>query len=208
MDIILITRDPDFFPAIQDALDGEFSVQKIAPFDRLPSTPVALVDMNSVMPQEAANLAAAEDAAFIALVPQAMLETFGGFEGMEDWVVQGASPAELRSRVRMAMRRQGLLEQLHAILLEDLVIDQDRYEVRVKGIPVELTYKEFELLRFLASNPGRVFSREVLLDRVWGYDYYGGTRTVDVHIRRIRSKIETGAREYIKTVRGAGYMFE
>ncbi len=208
MDIILITRDPDFFPTIQDALGGEFSLQKLAPFDHLPSTPVALVDMNSVSPQEAAHLAAAEDAAFIALVPQAMLETFGGFEGMEDWVVQDATPAELRSRVRLALRRQGLLEQLHAILLEDLVIDQDRYEVRVRGNPVELTFKEFELLRFLASNPGRVFSREVLLDRVWGYDYYGGTRTVDVHIRRIRSKIETGQREYIKTIRGAGYMFE
>ncbi len=208
MDIVLITRDPDLPPVIQDALGGEFTLVKIAPFDRLPSTPVALVDMNSVMPQEAVNLVRAEDAAFIALVPQAMLETFGGFEGMEDWVVTDATPVELRTRVRLALRRQGLLEQLHAILVEDLVIDQDRYEVRVQGVPVELTYKEFELLRFLASNPGRVFSREVLLDRVWGYDYYGGTRTVDVHIRRIRSKIETGPREYIKTIRGAGYMFE
>ncbi len=208
MDIVLITRDPELPPSIQDALGGEFTLLKLAPFDHLPPAPVALVDMNSVMPQEAANLVRAEDAAFIALVPQAMLETWGGFEGMEDWAVMDAAPVELRTRVRLALRRQGLLEQLHAILVEDLVIDQDRYEVRVQGMPVELTYKEFELLRFLASNPGRVFSREVLLDRVWGYDYYGGTRTVDVHIRRIRSKIETGAREYIKTVRGAGYMFE
>ncbi len=208
MDIILITRDPHLSPVIQDALGGEFSLQSTLPFEQLPSTPVALVDMNSVMPHEAANLAAAEDAAFIALLPQAMLETFGGFEGMEDWVVQEASPVEIRTRVRLALRRRGLLEQLHSILLEDLVIDQDRYEVRLQGNPVELTYKEFELLRFMASNPGRVFSREVLLDRVWGYDYYGGTRTVDVHIRRIRSKIETGPREYIKTIRGAGYMFE
>lgn len=208
MDIVLITRDPELPPAIQDALGGEFTVVKIVPFDHLPSTPIALVDMNSVMPQEAANLVRTEDAACIALVPQAMLEAFGGFEGMEDWVMLDATPVELRTRVRLALRRRGLLEQLHAILLEDLVIDQDRYEVRVQGAPVELTYKEFELLRFLASNPGRVFSREVLLDRVWGYDYYGGTRTVDVHIRRIRSKIETGGREYIKTIRGAGYMFE
>ena len=208
MNILLITRDPEFLPTIHEALAGEFTFQRIAPFDQLPDTPVALVDIGSVMPQEAASLAAAEDAAFIAVVPDAMLETFGGFEGMEDWVVLDATPLELGTRVRLALRRQGLLEQLHAILLEDLVIDQDRYEVRVGGNPVELTFKEFELLRFLASNPGRVFSREVLLDRVWGYDYYGGTRTVDVHIRRIRSKIETGQREYIKTIRGAGYLFE
>jgi DNA-binding response OmpR family regulator len=76
------------------------------------------------------------------------------------------------------------------------------------GSPVELTYKEFELLRFLASRPGKVFTREVLLRQVWGYDYFGGARTVDVHIRRIRSKIERGGRTYIRTVRGVGYVFE
>ena len=73
--------------------------------------------------------------------------------------------------------------------------------------PVDLTYKEFELLKFLATHPGKVFTREVLLDKVWGYDYYGGTRTVDVHIRRLRAKIETGPTPYIETVRNVGYKF-
>ena len=78
----------------------------------------------------------------------------------------------------------------------------------MSGAPVELTYKEFELLRFLADRPGKVFTREVLLEQVWGYDYFGGSRTVDVHIRRIRSKIEREGHTYIRTVRGVGYIFE
>ena len=86
-------------------------------------------------------------------------------------------------------------------------IDFERYEVHVHGEPIDLTYKEFELLKFLAMHPGKVFTREALLDKVWGYDYYGGTRTVDVHIRRLRSKIETGGAAYIDTVRNVGYKF-
>ncbi|MBI3087283.1 MAG: winged helix-turn-helix transcriptional regulator [Candidatus Omnitrophica bacterium] len=88
-----------------------------------------------------------------------------------------------------------------------LAMDFERYEVHVRGEPVDLTYKEFELLKFLATHPGRVFSREALLDKVWGYDYYGGTRTVDVHVRRLRAKLETGRRVYIQTVRNVGYKF-
>jgi DNA-binding response OmpR family regulator len=74
-------------------------------------------------------------------------------------------------------------------------------------VPVDLTYKEFELLKFLATQPGKVFTREALLDKVWGYDFYGGTRTVDVHIRRLRSKLEAGDQVYIETVRHVGYKF-
>jgi DNA-binding response OmpR family regulator len=87
-----------------------------------------------------------------------------------------------------------------------VVIDLERYTVTVDGDVVDLTYKEYELLAFLAGSPGRPFTREALLDRVWGYDYYGGARTVDVHVRRIRSKIE-GRRQYIETVRNVGYRF-
>ncbi len=92
--------------------------------------------------------------------------------------------------------------------MRDLLFDFDRYEVRFKGHPLELTFKEYELLRFLATHPGKVFTREVLLEQVWGYGYYGGSRTVDVHIRRIRSKIDSPGHVYISTVRGAGYLFE
>lgn len=123
---------------------------------------------------------------------------------LDDFALDGSTGEELRARIRRmlgAEKPQGGRE-------DGLVIDEDRYEVRVDGSPVELTYKEFELLRFLASRPGKVFTREVLLEQVWGYDYFGGSRTVDVHVRRIRSKIEREGRTYIRTVRGVGYIFE
>ena len=93
------------------------------------------------------------------------------------------------------------------IRVGDLAIDLSRYEVTQGGRRMELTFKEYELLKFFATNPGKVFSREHLLNAVWGYDYYGGTRTVDVHIRRLRSKIENGPVLFIDTVRNVGYRF-
>lgn len=114
---------------------------------------------------------------------------------------------------RLAERLHFMMWKLHKVDVKNgfsqggLVIDFERYEVHVKGAPVDLTYKEFELLRFLVQHPGKVFTREALLDKVWGYDYYGGTRTVDVHIRRLRSKIETRGANYIDTVRNVGYKF-
>jgi len=117
------------------------------------------------------------------------------------------------SAQRLAQRFEFLLWKLHGVDLKhglrigDLVINVERYEVRVKGKLVTLTYKEFELLKFLAMQPGKVFTREALLDKVWGYDYIGGTRTVDVHIRRLRSKIEVGGASYIETLRNVGYKF-
>ena len=89
----------------------------------------------------------------------------------------------------------------------ELAIDLERYEVTLSGRKVALTYKEFQLLALLASNPGRVYSREVLLSTLWGYDYLGGTRTVDVHIRRLRSKIEASDRVYLETIWNVGYRF-
>jgi two-component system alkaline phosphatase synthesis response regulator PhoP len=89
-----------------------------------------------------------------------------------------------------------------------MTIDLERYDVTVGGRRVSLTYKEFQLLVLLASNPGRVYSRENLLSQVWGYDYLGGTRTVDVHVRRLRSKIESPDRSFIETIYLVGYRFK
>jgi two-component system alkaline phosphatase synthesis response regulator PhoP len=89
----------------------------------------------------------------------------------------------------------------------DLVIDLDNCEVTVAGRLITLTFKEYELLRFMAAIPGRVFTRDALLDEVWGHDYFGGDRTVDVHIRRLRSKIEDSTHTFIDTVRNIGYRF-
>ncbi|MBI3129525.1 MAG: response regulator transcription factor [Candidatus Tectomicrobia bacterium] len=90
---------------------------------------------------------------------------------------------------------------------QGLALDEERYEIRLDGNLIDLTYREFELLKHLMNNPGRVFDREQLLNLVWGVDYIGGPRTVDVHIRRIRAKIEVGGRTFITTIRGVGYKF-
>jgi two-component system alkaline phosphatase synthesis response regulator PhoP len=206
---LLVTTDTALYDSLMEQLGGEFELLEVAPGLRLPSAAAVLVDMRELEYRHIAGLQLPRDMALIALVPAEKLGTFQGFEGLDDWADVATGGTELRARIMNALRRRGLLEQRErAIQVDELIVDPDRYEVRVGGAAVELTFKEFELLRFLASNPGRVFSREVLLDRVWGFDYYGGTRTVDVHIRRIRSKIETGTRVYIKTIRGAGYLFE
>ncbi len=108
---------------------------------------------------------------------------------------------------RLIWQKQNV-DHNQVVQTQDLTIDLVRYEVRFKGELVDLTYKEYELLKFLAANPGKVFTREVLLNKVWGYDYFGGTRTVDVHIRRLRSKIEDHNHTYIETVRNIGYRFK
>lgn len=124
---------------------------------------------------------------------------------LDDFVLAPLDDEELRVRVLRALARSGG-EAGGVLRRGGVVIDLERYTVTVDGEVVDLTYKEYELLAFLAGSPGRPFTREALLDRVWGYDYYGGARTVDVHVRRIRSKIES-RRQYIETVRNVGYRF-
>lgn len=124
---------------------------------------------------------------------------------VDDFVVEPLRSLELASRVRRLLWKVGAGESRATIRVGDLTLDQERYEVRVSGRLVRLTYKEYELLRLLASYPGRVFTREELLSKVWGYDYFGGTRTVDVHVRRLRSNIEDADHSFIETVWGVGY---
>ncbi len=124
---------------------------------------------------------------------------------IEDFLLSPLDDEELRVRVLRALARAGG-DEGSVLRRGGVVVDLERYTVTVDGAVVDLTYKEYELLAFLAGTPGRPFTREALLDRVWGYDYYGGARTVDVHVRRIRSKIE-GRRQYIETVRNVGYRF-
>ncbi|MFC4335024.1 response regulator transcription factor [Salininema proteolyticum] len=128
---------------------------------------------------------------------------------VDDFLLSGAGPAEVEARLRLAVgrRESEKLDSADMIKVGDLVIDPDMYSCKIKGQPLDLTYKEFELLRYLAEHPGRVFSREQLLREVWGYDYYGGTRTVDVHIRRLRAKLGSEHEALIGTVRQVGYRF-
>ena len=134
--------------------------------------------------------------------------------GADDYITKPFSVREVLARIRAVFRRiqqsaQAKEERPKKIIARELEIDTEKYEVRVRNRMVSLTPLEFELLRFLAENEGKVFSRDVLLDKLWGYDYYGDTRTVDVHIRRLRTKIEEDASnpKYIITVRGKGYKF-
>ncbi|MBN2169375.1 MAG: winged-helix domain-containing protein [Actinobacteria bacterium] len=123
---------------------------------------------------------------------------------LDDFVCGNDVALEIETRVKV-LRARGELDE-NAINCGELIINLDSHQVLLSGRPVDLTYKEFELLRMLASTPGRAYSREDLLKNIWGYDYFGGTRTVDVHVRRLRSKIEqTG--KYIETVHGIGYRF-
>ena len=117
-------------------------------------------------------------------------------------------PAELAARLRLLSTRAVVPEQVGDDQIEvgDLVIDVTAYTARIRGQIIDLTYKEFELLKYLALNQGRVLTREVLLSKVWGYDYFGGTRTVDVHIRRLRAKLGQFD-HFIGTVRNVGYRF-
>ena len=134
--------------------------------------------------------------------------------GMTDVILDTASPAELDARIRIALsRRQVAIEpspEEHIIRSGDVCVDEAAYTAKLGDRLLDLTYKEFELLKYLAQHPGRVFTRDQLLQEVWGYDYFGGTRTVDVHVRRLRQKLETNPDEprWITTVFGVGYRFE
>lgn len=125
---------------------------------------------------------------------------------MADVVMPPLDPDEVRLRLSRLLWATSVTEDGHRVRRGGLAIDMERYQVSVDGEVVDLTYKEYELLCFLATNPGKPYTREALLNRVWGYDYYGGSRTVDVHIRRIRAKIERRER-FIDTVRNVGYRF-
>jgi DNA-binding response OmpR family regulator len=129
--------------------------------------------------------------------------------GADDVILHTAGPAEVEARLRLAIGRQASLAPAtpDEIRSGDLAIDEATYTARLRGRALDLTFKEFELLKFLAQHPGRVFTRAHLLQEVWGYDYFGGTRTVDVHVRRLRAKLGVEHEALIGTVRNVGYRF-
>ncbi|MEW2525656.1 response regulator transcription factor [Streptomyces sp. NPDC047071] len=129
--------------------------------------------------------------------------------GIDDVLLDTAGPAEVEARLRLAMGRKEITADDSPMEIRngDLSVDEATYSAKLKGRVLDLTFKEFELIKYLAQHPGRVFTRAQLLQEVWGYDYFGGTRTVDVHVRRLRAKLGVEHESLIGTVRNVGYRF-
>lgn len=141
----------------------------------------------------------------IAIAP---IETAASLDGaIDDFVLSPLNITELITRAKRILKKKANTSNRDCITIGKLVIDVDKYEVSLNGKLISLTFREYELLKFLAANAGRVFTRDALLNGVWGEDFFGGDRTVDVHIRRLRSKIEDETNNYIETVRNIGYRF-
>lgn len=146
----------------------------------------------------------------LAVVTEGALAAVTADWGVDDVILETAGPAEVEARLRLAIERlAGGVEPNPdpVVRVGDLVVDEVTYTAKLRGRLLDLTYKEFELLKFLAQHPGRVFTRGQLLQEVWGYDYFGGTRTVDVHVRRLRAKLGGEHEQLIGTVRNVGYRF-
>ena len=174
---------------------------------------LALIDTSFMTSMEITTcLQACEEseAHTIALVPRSRVPALDVTLRLTDFIVSPPDPDELVIRAQRALRagEQQADEESHIIRAGDLQIDTSSYEVTIGGSRVGLRFKEYELLKLLAENPGRVFSRDALLNQIWGYEYFGGTRTVDVHIRRLRSKIEDADHNnFIETIWNVGYRF-
>ncbi len=145
------------------------------------------------------------DAPVLVALTVARLPALDVSAGMNDFVLLPLVPAELYARLRQLDWRTSTFGSDEVLKVDDLVIDLAGYEARLGGRRLELTHQEFELLRFLAQHRGRVFTRDQLLERVWGYQYAGGTRTVDIHVRRVRAKLGVTAGGLVETVRNVGY---
>ncbi|MFQ5879221.1 MAG: winged helix-turn-helix domain-containing protein [Dehalococcoidia bacterium] len=215
--IAIIGSDSDALRPLAEVLEREgYTVALREPGEEATSS--LAVDLPDVLLVEMAALPAmsklkellgreAQVPAAVAIVQPDQMESYDYTLGLADFVVWPTTPAEVVMRVKQALWRRANISSDSLLKFGDLLIDLANYKVYVAERPVELTFKEYELLRFLATHHGHVYSREALLNHVWGYDYYGGARTVDVHIRRLRSKVEDRSHTFIETVRNVGYRF-
>jgi DNA-binding response OmpR family regulator len=180
--------------------------------DGSPSDQLALVDTTYLTSAEVKRCVSAcseVNIPVIALVSRNRIADLDPSLPITDFISSPPDPDELVIRAQFALREDedDAISDDELIRMGDLIIDTSSYEVTLSGERIGLRFKEYELLRLLAENPGRVFTRDALLNQVWGYEYFGGTRTVDVHIRRLRSKIEDSDHSYIETIWNVGYRF-
>jgi DNA-binding response OmpR family regulator len=152
------------------------------------------------------------DQPVVLIVSEGGLAVVAADWGIDDVVLDSAGPAEIDARIRVALGRMAAAKdpddpEAHLIRGGEVVVDEATYTAKLGKRTLDLTFKEFELLKYLVQHPGRVFTRDQLLQEVWGYDYFGGTRTVDVHVRRLRAKLGPENEALIGTVRNVGYRF-
>ncbi len=175
-----------------------------------PSSDVVIVDARGDLVQAKALCriltTTGISAALMVVVTEGAMPALNQEWGFDDLVLATAGPGEVDARIRLLTTRSQADANDQMISASGVTIDEVSYQARVNGKALDLTFKEFELLRFLAGHPQRVFTREQLLSEVWGYDYFGGTRTVDVHVRRLRAKLGD-MESLIGTVRNVGYRF-
>ncbi|GAA1638253.1 winged helix-turn-helix transcriptional regulator [Georgenia ruanii] len=219
-ELLLLTADPagaaHVLPALT-LLGHRVTVAPMAPSALVDHAEAAAVLLDARRDLVAARTLCRMLSGPLAAPPVLLVLAEGGFTavsttwGAADVVLESAGPAEVEARLRMVAERTQVPrapEEPERVEAGDLVIDASAYTARIRGRVLDLTYKEFELLRHLAQHPGRVLSRAQLLQEVWGYDYYGGTRTVDVHVRRLRAKLGSEHDQMIGTVRNVGYRFD
>ncbi|WP_342660544.1 hypothetical protein Rruber_00642 [Rhodococcus ruber] len=216
MELLLLTSDPDPEAVLPSLSLLAHSVRpaptEVSSLLEAGSADIAVVDART-------DLAAARGLCRLlgstgSAIPVVAVLTEGGLVavnpewGLDDILLTTTGPAELDARLRLLVARSGAAagpENSGKITLGELSIDEGTYTARLRGRPLDLTYKEFELLKYLAQHAGRVFTRAQLLQEVWGYDFFGGTRTVDVHVRRLRAKLGPEYESLIGTVRNVGY---
>lgn len=214
-DIVIVTDRPEAILTLVAGLEeGGHRVGLIAFADPPAGSPDpdllivdAVKDWASARERCRAAGATTSNLRIMAVVAADTLDAIGPDWNADTFLIDGCSVAEALARIRLTIGPQ-VTESSSVIRVGDLVIDPETYQVRLRGRPLDLTYKEFQLLSYLAQRPGRVYSRSMLLQEVWGYDFFGGTRTVDVHVRRLRSKLGAEHEAMIATVRNVGYKME
>lgn len=215
--VFLLANEKEKACPLVDAIHRAGLVCSMAPglalgeeFESSPQPEAVILDLASVGQAQARQLIDQCRKLKLPVVAVVAKESLAGFDpalNPDELLVYPAHDGELFTRVKQAIYRVNGPSGSKVLKAGEISIDLERYDVTVGGRRVALTYKEFQLLVLLASNPGRVYSREALLSQVWGYDYLGGTRTVDVHVRRLRSKIESPGRSFIETIYLVGYRF-
>lgn len=223
MRLVMLSNEPEASAVLPAIAFLEHQVQVLPPqpdsYGALENADVVMVDARTDLLRArplCQLLATSMDYTVLAVIEEGGAVALTSSWGIADFAIASASPAELAARLRLlessvvADSNAGSSGSSDESILEvgDIVIDTDAYTVRLHGQTLDLTYKEFELLKYLAANQGRVLTRQALLDAVWGEDYIGGSRTVDVHVRRLRAKLGGEHDHLIGTVRNVGYRLD